>query len=139
MIYSFDTKYHGVVSYLQHVQMPLSTNRYFNLLTAFSITCLDGVYLMEIDRVLRPGGYWVLSGPPIGWKPSHKSWEREDGDLEKEQISLEDLARRLCWKKIAESGPIAVWRKPTNHIHCIQKLKVWKSPHFCETDPDAGW
>lgn len=103
-------------------------------------TAYDGVYLMEIDRVLRPGGYWVVSGPPISWKSSYKGWERKAQDLEKEQISLEDLARRLCWKKIAERGPIAVWRKPTNHIHCIQKLKAWKSPHFCaETDPDAGW
>ena len=110
------------------------------ILTIFFIKCLDGVYLMEIDRVLRPGGYWVVSGPPISWKSSYKGWERKAQDLEKEQISLEDLARRLCWKKIAERGPIAVWRKPTNHIHCIQKLKAWKSPHFCaETDPDAGW
>ncbi|RVW14679.1 putative methyltransferase PMT2 [Vitis vinifera] len=23
-----------------------------------------GMYMMEVDRVLRPGGYWVLSGPP---------------------------------------------------------------------------
>ncbi|KAJ0940440.1 putative S-adenosyl-L-methionine-dependent methyltransferase [Helianthus annuus] len=25
----------------------------------------SGKYMMEVDRVLRPGGYWVLSGPPI--------------------------------------------------------------------------
>ena len=95
---------------------------------------------MEIDRVLRPGGYWVLSGPPISWKSSYKGWETPAGELKQAQINLEDLARRLCWKKIAERGPIAVWRKPTNHIHCTQKLKAWKSPRFCaETDADAGW
>ncbi|XP_059653963.1 probable methyltransferase PMT19 [Cornus florida] len=99
-----------------------------------------GLYLMEIDRILRPGGYWVLSGPPINWKVNYKGWERTVQDLQKEQNSLEDLARRLCWKKIKERGAIAVWQKPTNHIHCSQKLKTWKSPHFCaNTDPDAGW
>ncbi|KAL9436676.1 hypothetical protein AB3S75_022679 [Citrus x aurantiifolia] len=103
-------------------------------------TSYDGLYLMEIDRVLRPGGYWVLSGPPISWKTSYRGWERDAKDLQKEQISLENLATRLCWKKIAERGPIAVWRKPTNHLHCIQKLKALKSPTFCvKSDPDAVW
>lgn len=95
---------------------------------------------MEIDRILRPGGYWVLSGPPINWRVNFKGWERSTKDLENEQTSLEDLARRLCWKKISERGSIAVWKKPTNHVHCIQKLKAWKSPQFCSTtDSDAGW
>ncbi|XP_030527980.1 probable methyltransferase PMT19 [Rhodamnia argentea] len=103
-------------------------------------TNYDGQYLMEIDRVLRPGGYWVLSGPPISWRTSYKGWQREAKELENEQIGLEDLAKRLCWKKIAERGPIAVWRKPTNHVHCIQKLKAWKSPKLCALgNPDAGW
>ncbi|XP_019051874.1 PREDICTED: probable methyltransferase PMT19 isoform X2 [Nelumbo nucifera] len=102
-------------------------------------TGYDGQYLMEIDRILRPGGYWVLSGPPINWKVNYKGWRRLPQDLEEEQASLEDLARRLCWKKIAERGPIAVWRKPSNHVHCTQKLKAWKSLRFCGSDPDAGW
>ncbi|XP_057536905.1 probable methyltransferase PMT19 isoform X2 [Amaranthus tricolor] len=101
---------------------------------------LDGLYLLEIDRVLRPGGYWVLSGPPIGWRISYKSWERTPEDLENEQMTLEDLARRMCWKKIAEKGPIAVWQKPTNHIHCRQNLKTWKSLYFCkDNEPDYAW
>lgn len=103
-------------------------------------TAYDGLYLMEIDRVLRPGGYWVLSGPPINWRHNYKGWQRQPKDLEKEQASIEDLARRLCWKKTAERGPIAVWRKPTNHFHCIQKSKVLGSPPFCAVnDPDVAW
>ncbi|KAH7521408.1 hypothetical protein FEM48_Zijuj07G0029800 [Ziziphus jujuba var. spinosa] len=103
-------------------------------------TQYGGLYLMEIDRVLRPGGYWILSGPPINWKVTYKDNQSQAQDFEKEQISLEDLARRMCWKKVAERGPIAVWRKPTNHIHCIQKLKLWKSIQLCVgNDPDASW
>ena len=95
---------------------------------------------MEIDRILRPGGYWVLSGPPINWKVTNKGNRSKTRDFETEQISLEDLARRLCWKNEAESGTIAMWRKPTNHIHCIQKLKLWKSTRLCVgIDPDASW
>lgn len=112
---------------------------FYNIfLSLFAI--LDGLFLMEIDRVLRPGGYWVLSGPPINWRAQYKGWERTPRDLENEQQNLEDLARKLCWKKIKEMGPIAVWQKPTNHIHCAQKLKTWKAPKFCvDADPDAGW
>ncbi|GAB4834164.1 hypothetical protein Ancab_032429 [Ancistrocladus abbreviatus] len=103
-------------------------------------TNYDGLYLKEIDRVLRPGGYWVLSGPPINWKANYKGWQRPTEDLKKEQMNLEDLATQLCWKKISEIGNIAIWRKPTNHIHCIKKLRTWKSHYFCEgNDPDAAW
>ncbi|XP_027364846.1 probable methyltransferase PMT19 [Abrus precatorius] len=105
-------------------------------------TAYDGLYLLEIDRVLRPGGYWILSGPPINWRRSYRGWEAEPMVLEKDQNTLEDLARRMCWKKIAEREHIAVWQKPTNHIHCIQKLKTWKSLQFCsssDADADAGW
>lgn len=100
----------------------------------------DGLYLIEIDRVLRPGGYLVLSGPPISWQTSYKGWRRPAKDLENEQNQLEDLARRLCWKKVAERGPIAVWRKPTNHIHCAKMMRTWKAPRFCVgSDADVGW
>ncbi|KAK9714226.1 hypothetical protein RND81_06G080000 [Saponaria officinalis] len=100
----------------------------------------DGLNLLEVDRVLRPGGYWVLSGPPISWRVSFKGWERSTEDLEKEQTDLENLAARLCWKKVAEKGAIAVWQKPTNHVHCAQKLRTLKSFLFCEdNDPDSAW
>ena len=45
----------------------------------------DGVYLIEADRVLRPGGYWVLSGSPINWKNHWRGWERTQEDLRAEQ------------------------------------------------------
>ncbi|KAJ4798849.1 S-adenosyl-L-methionine-dependent methyltransferases superfamily protein [Rhynchospora pubera] len=103
-------------------------------------TAHDGLYLLEIDRVLRPGGYWVLSGPPISWRSLYKGWGRTKQDLEEEQMAIEDLARRLCWRKVAEKGTIAVWRKPTNHIHCAKKAKMVKSHSFCVgSDPDDAW
>ncbi|GAU16542.1 hypothetical protein TSUD_167730, partial [Trifolium subterraneum] len=99
-----------------------------------------GLYLREIDRLLRPGGFWVLSGPPINWRVNHEAWQTEATVLEKEQNSLEELAMQMCWEKVAEGGQIAIWQKPINHIKCMQKLNTLSSPKFCSSsDPDAGW
>lgn len=60
----------------------------------------DGLYLMEIDRLLRPGGYWVLSGPPINWKAKYTVSDGTTKDPKKELTRLENLAAQLCWRKI---------------------------------------
>jgi hypothetical protein len=100
----------------------------------------DGLYLREIDRILRPGGFWVLSGPPINWRVNYKAWQTEATVLEKEQNSLEELAMEMCWEKVAEGGQIAIWQKPINHIKCKKKSNTLSSPKFCSSsDPDAGW
>ncbi|GAA0164601.1 methyltransferase [Lithospermum erythrorhizon] len=100
----------------------------------------DGLYLIEVDRILRPGGYWVLSGPPINWESRSKGWQRTRQDLKAEQDAIEDMAKSLCWKKIGQREDIAVWQKPTNHIHCKLNRVVFKKPPICENqDPDRAW
>ncbi|WOL07563.1 hypothetical protein Cni_G16307 [Canna indica] len=100
----------------------------------------DGLYLIEVDRVLRPGGYWILSGPPIHWKKHYKGWERTQEDLKKEQDSIEEVAKRLCWKKVIEQGDLAIWQKPINHAECIESRRIYKTPHICKNDnADAAW
>ncbi|OMP02757.1 putative S-adenosyl-L-methionine-dependent methyltransferase protein [Corchorus olitorius] len=100
----------------------------------------DGLYLTEVDRILRPGGYWVLSGPPIHWKRYWRGWERTQEDLKKEQDAIEDVAKRLCWKKVIEHNDLAIFQKPINHIECIESKKVYKTPHICKSDnPDTAW
>ncbi|KAJ3682112.1 hypothetical protein LUZ60_014685 [Juncus effusus] len=100
----------------------------------------DGLYLIEIDRVLRPGGYWILSGPPINWKRHWKGWERTKEDLNEEQNSIEAVAKSLCWKKIKEHEDIAIWQKPLNHLNCKITEKSVKSPHFCPVqNSDLAW
>ncbi|XP_052183717.1 probable methyltransferase PMT15 [Diospyros lotus] len=99
-----------------------------------------GIYLMEVDRVLRPGGYWILSGPPIHWRKYWRGWERTKEDLNGEQTAIEDVATSLCWKKLVERGDIAVWQKPTNHLQCQAHRKIARSPPFCPArDPDNAW
>lgn len=87
----------------------------------------DGMYLTEVDRVLRPGGYWILSGPPIRWKTYWRGWERTKEDLKQEQDAIEDTAKSLCWNKVAEKGDLAVWQKPINHLECAQTHNICKT------------
>lgn len=97
----------------------------------------NGMYMMEVDRVLRPGGYWVLSGPPIGWKIHYKGWQRTKDDLRSEQRKIEQFAELLCWKKISEKDGIAIWRKRLNDKSCPRKQdnsKVAKCELTSESD-----
>ncbi|KAE8660457.1 putative methyltransferase PMT18 [Hibiscus syriacus] len=100
----------------------------------------DGIYLIEVDRILRPGGYWILSGPPINWQNHWRGWNRTTDDLEQEQSRIETVAKTLCWKKIVQKGDLAIWQKPTNHIHCKANRMVFKQPMFCHSqNPDMAW
>ncbi|KAI3458186.1 hypothetical protein Pfo_014849 [Paulownia fortunei] len=100
----------------------------------------DGAYLIEVDRVLRPGGYWILSGPPINWKKHWKGWQRSMDDLHAEQMQIENVTKSLCWKKLVEKDDIAIWQKPANHLKCKKFQKIVKNPPFCPAqDPDRAW
>jgi hypothetical protein len=46
---------------------------------------------------------------------------------------MEDIANKL-WKKVSHKGLVSVWRKPTNHLHCAQEAKLWRSPPLCTED-----
>ncbi|KAL9317541.1 hypothetical protein ACSQ67_014058 [Phaseolus vulgaris] len=97
----------------------------------------DGIFLNEVDRVLRPGGYWILSGPPINWKKYWKGWQRTEKDLNEEQTKIEEVAKSLCWSKLVEKDDIAIWQKPKNHFDC----KLTQNRSFCsaQNDPDKAW
>jgi hypothetical protein len=97
------------------------------------------MYMMEVDRVLRPGGYWVLSGPPINWKVNYKGWQRTKDDLGAEQNRIEEIAALLCWGKVAEKGEMAVWRKRVNTESCPSRQDD-STVQMCEsTNPDDVW
>ncbi|KAF9668322.1 hypothetical protein SADUNF_Sadunf15G0116700 [Salix dunnii] len=103
-------------------------------------TDFGGQYLIEVDRILRPGGYWILSGPPINWKAHWKGWDRTEDDLNDEQNKIETLANSLCWKKLVEKDDIAIWQKPINHLNCKVNRKITQNPPFCPAqDPDKAW
>ncbi|KAM0072363.1 putative S-adenosyl-L-methionine-dependent methyltransferase [Helianthus debilis subsp. tardiflorus] len=100
----------------------------------------DGLYLIEVDRILRPGGYWILSGPPINWEKRWRGWDKSREQFKAEQDKIEGVAKILCWKKLIQKDDIAIWQKPSNHAHCKITRKIFKKPQFCQNqDPDMAW
>ncbi|CAI0448078.1 unnamed protein product [Linum tenue] len=99
----------------------------------------DGKYLMEVDRVLRPGGYWVLSGPPINWKVNYKAWQRPKEELQEEQRQIEEAAKMLCWEKKYEKGEIAIWQKRMDGDSCHSKQDESQVTFCKSSDPDDVW
>ncbi|KAL0296904.1 UNVERIFIED_CONTAM: putative methyltransferase PMT2 [Sesamum radiatum] len=99
----------------------------------------DGLYMREVDRVLRPGGYWVLSGPPINWKVNYKAWKRPMEELQEEQRKIEEVAKLLCWEKKAEIGEIAIWQKSVDTDSC-RAAQENSGAEFCKSeDADDVW
>ncbi|XP_043698214.1 probable pectin methyltransferase QUA3 [Telopea speciosissima] len=65
-------------------------------------TAYNGTYFVEVDRLLRPGGYFVVSGPPVQWPKQDKEW-----------ADLQALARSLCYELIVVDGNTVIWKKPS--------------------------
>ncbi|CAH9119904.1 unnamed protein product [Cuscuta europaea] len=132
----------AVIGVLGTIKMPYPS-RAFDM--AHCSRCLipwgagGGILMMEVDRVLRPGGYWVLSGPPIHWKTNYKAWQRPKKELQEEQRKIEEIAKHLCWEKKSEKGEIAIWQKKTDVDSC-QAAQKKAGVAFCQsTDPDDVW
>uniref|UniRef100_A0A5B6YYI5 Methyltransferase n=1 Tax=Davidia involucrata TaxID=16924 RepID=A0A5B6YYI5_DAVIN len=132
----------AVIGVLGTVKMPYPS-RAFDM--AHCSRCLipwganDGTYMMEVDRVLRPGGYWVLSGPPINWKNNYKAWQRPKEELQEEQRKIEEIAKLLCWEKKSEKGEIAIWQKSIDADSC-RATQDNSQATFCKSaDSDDVW
>ncbi|XP_060196811.1 probable methyltransferase PMT2 [Lycium barbarum] len=99
----------------------------------------DGILMMEVDRVLRPGGYWVLSGPPINWKTNYKAWQRPKKELQEEQRKIEEIAKRLCWEKKSQKGETAIWQKSMDADSCRSGKEDSEAALCKSADPDDVW
>lgn len=91
----------------------------------------DGILLLELDRLLRPGGYFVYSSP-----------EAYAHDLENRKIwnAMYDLLRRMCWRVVARRDQTVIWAKPLSN-NCYLKRNLGTNPLMCSSndDPDATW
>ncbi|KAG0572375.1 hypothetical protein KC19_VG090000 [Ceratodon purpureus] len=85
----------------------------------------DGILLVEVDRVLRAGAYFV-------WSPE------DDQDIVR--TDMEELAKRLCWEQVGNDGHFAIWRKSVNNV-CLKSRPSDIGPPLCDTtvDPDKTW
>ncbi|URD95427.1 hypothetical protein MUK42_29256 [Musa troglodytarum] len=95
-----------------------------------------GTLLLELNRVLRPGGYFVWSATPVYQKL------KEDVDIWK---AMKSLTISMCWDLVAvkkdklNSVAAAFYRKPISN-ECYDNRKR-HSPPMCkdEDDPNAAW
>ncbi|KAG6504023.1 probable methyltransferase PMT21 isoform X1 [Zingiber officinale] len=103
-------------------------------------TEFDGIYLLEIHRILRPGGFWVLSGPPINYENRWRGWNTTIEEQKEEFDKLKKLLTSMCFKLYNKKDDIAVWQKSTDNS-CYDKLTVSSYPPKCDdnVDPDSAW
>ncbi|KAJ6828796.1 putative methyltransferase PMT3 [Iris pallida] len=91
----------------------------------------DGILLLELDRLLRPGGYFAYSSPEA------YAQDEEDQRIWREMSAL---VSRMCWKIAAKQDQTVIWVKPLTN-DCYMDRKPGTRPPLCrpDDDPDAVW
>ncbi|KAK9699026.1 hypothetical protein RND81_08G148200 [Saponaria officinalis] len=105
-------------------------------------TEFGGLYLMEIHRILRPGGFWVLSGPPVNYEKHWRGWNTTIEEQRSDYEKLTELLTAMCFKLYNKKGDIAVWRKASDNECYAKKLASPDAyPPKCDdsVEPDAAW
>lgn len=91
----------------------------------------DGILLLEVDRLLRPGGFFAWSSPPA---------YRDDAEDVQIWNNMSDLVKRMCWSIAAKEGQTVIWKRAlTNDCHNRRPQGI--QPPLCnlDDDPDAAW
>lgn len=91
----------------------------------------DGILLLEVNRMLRAGGYFTWAAQPV---------YKHEASLEEQWEEMLNLTSRLCWKLVKKEGYIAIWQKPLNNS-CYLSREEGTQPPLCEPDddPDSVW
>ncbi|PIA49549.1 hypothetical protein AQUCO_01300384v1 [Aquilegia coerulea] len=91
-------------------------------------TAYNATYFVEVDRLLRPGGYLIISGPPVQWPKQDKEW-----------ADLQAVARALCYELIVVDGNTVIWKKPTTDS-CLPNQNEF-GLELCTNsdDPSYAW
>ncbi|PSR97925.1 Methyltransferase [Actinidia chinensis var. chinensis] len=91
----------------------------------------DGILLLELDRVLRPGGYFAYSSP--------EAYAQDEEDL-RIWREMSALVERMCWKIAAKKNQTVIWVKPLTN-DCYMEREPGTQPPICRSDedPDAVW
>eukprot|EP00850_Spirogloea_muscicola_P008196 SM000043S15824 [mRNA] locus=s43:286144:291803:- [translate_table: standard] len=105
-----------------------------------------GMLLVELNRILRPGGYFVWSATPV-YKSEQEDTDVWNGQEQKDKEvweAMKDLTWRMCWTRVAwknrDDGGVAIWRKSMDNA-CYEQRAKGTEPPMCATDDngDAAW
>lgn len=91
----------------------------------------DGILLLELDRLLRPGGYFAYSSPEA------YAQDEEDRRIWR---AMSALVARMCWKVAVKKNQTVIWVKPLTN-DCYEERETGTQPSLCkpDDDPDAIW
>ncbi|KAK0581862.1 hypothetical protein LWI29_018892 [Acer saccharum] len=91
----------------------------------------NGILLLELDRVLRPGGYFAYSSP--------EAYAQDEEDL-RIWRKMSALVERMCWKIASKQNQTVIWVKPLTN-DCYMERATGTEPPLCKSDedPDAVW
>ncbi|XP_031090558.1 probable methyltransferase PMT13 [Ipomoea triloba] len=87
----------------------------------------NATYFIEVDRLLRPGGYFVISGPPVQWPKEDKQW-----------AELQAVAKSMCYEQVVVEGNTAIWKKP-NGDACFPNQNEFGIELCDSDDPSIAW
>uniref|UniRef100_A0A0D9XXF9 Methyltransferase n=1 Tax=Leersia perrieri TaxID=77586 RepID=A0A0D9XXF9_9ORYZ len=95
-----------------------------------------GRLLLEVNRLLRPGGLFVWSATPVYGKLP------EDVEIWHDMVAL---TKSMCWEMVKKTSDtvdqtaVVIFRKPTSNA-CYGDRKT-PEPPLCDgsDDPDAAW
>ncbi|KAJ6426880.1 hypothetical protein OIU84_022466 [Salix udensis] len=105
-------------------------------------TEFGGIYLLEVHRILRPGGFWVLSGPPVNYENRWRGWNTTVEEQKSDYDKLQELLTSMCFKLYDKKDDIAVWQKASDNSCYSKKLANTDAyPPKCDDslEPDSAW
>ncbi|KAJ4952396.1 hypothetical protein NE237_029228 [Protea cynaroides] len=90
----------------------------------------DGIFLVEADRVLKPGGYFVWTSPVTN---AHMSLRNKEN--QKKWKFVLSFAENLCWEMLSQQDETVVWKKTSNR-NCYASRKSGSGPPICSKGHD---
>lgn len=92
------------------------------------VAIADGTYFIEVDRLLRPGGCLIISGPPVQWPKQDKEW-----------ADLQAVAHALCYELIVVDGNTVIWKKHSGSA-CLPNQNEFGIDMCNDSDdPSEAW
>ncbi|KAF6145925.1 hypothetical protein GIB67_000048 [Kingdonia uniflora] len=91
----------------------------------------DDILLLELDRLLKPGGYFAYLSP--------EAYAQDEEDL-KIWREMSTLVERMCWKIATKRNQTVIWVKSLTN-ECYEESEPGTQLLVCRSDddPDAAW
>ncbi|MED6207591.1 hypothetical protein PIB30_037111 [Stylosanthes scabra] len=127
---------HGALHYIDFIQESVPDIAWGKRTRVILDVGCGGKLLLELNRVLRPGGFFVWSATPV--------YQKLDEDVEIWN-AMKKLTKAMCWELISISKDqvngvgVAVYKKPTSN-ECYEARSM-NEPPICQDsdDPNAAW